>query len=417
MISVRTVEVRWSEALAKACAALGNCRQKLSSRAAGGPPVGPREEPRIRALDGLRGLMTIMVVISHFFAEVAHGFAALAFGWIAVTMFFVLSGFLVGRLILEKQDRANFFKVFYMRRVCRTLPVYVFCVTLVFLIMTALPQAPWLDAEVMFPLWSYLTFTQNFFMVATDSIGPHWLAPTWTLTVEEHFYLLAPALFFVVPRRWLFAVLALCALLVILFRALVFDAGLFSPMVCLTLLPGVGSGLLCGLMAGVAIKTEGIAWARYDQLLRGGPLALLVLTGALKVIDGDEGQVFNILSDTTVSAACALYILAVVRGAPEGKRLESRVLCFFGITSYSVYLTHLAVLGLMHGLILGTRPDIATASQIAVTVAALPVVVLVGWVFTRLVEEPITRYGRSFKWSAERRGIAPLQPAVAAAQA
>jgi peptidoglycan/LPS O-acetylase OafA/YrhL len=304
-----------------------------------------------------------------------------------------------------------------MRRVCRTLPVYFFCVTLVFLIIAALPGVAWVDAEVMFPLWSYLTFTQNFFMVATDSIGPHWLAPTWTLTVEEHFYLLAPALFFLVPRRWLFTVLALCAFFVIVFRALVFEAGFLSPMACLTLLPGVGSGLLFGLMAGVAIKTEGIAWERYDQLLRAGPLALLVLTGALKIVDGDQGQSFNILSDTTVSAACALYILAVVRGAPEGKRLESRVLCFFGNTSYSVYLTHLAVLGLMHGLILGAKPDIATASQIAVTVAALPVVALVGWVFTRLVEEPITRYGRSFKWSAERRRTVPLQPAVAAAQA
>ncbi len=415
MVSVRTVEVRLRGLWVRAGAALGACAQTPSSQAAAGRPANPREEPRIRALDGLRGLMTIMVVISHFFAEVAHGLAALSFGWIAVTMFFVLSGFLVGRLILEKQDRANFFKVFYVRRVCRTLPVYFFCVTLVFLIMTALPGAAWLDAGVMFPLWSYLTFTQNFFMVATDSIGPHWLAPTWTLTVEEHFYLIAPALFFLVPRRRLFAVFALCTILVIVFRALVFEAGLLSPMACLTLLPGVGSGLLCGLMAGVAIKTEGIAWERYDQLLRAGPLVLLLLTGALKVLDGEEGQAFNILSDTTVSAACALYILAVVRGAPEGKRLESRVLCFFGNTSYSVYLTHLAVLGLMHGAILGAKPDIATASQVAVTVAALPVVALVGWVFTRLVEEPITRYGRSFKWSAERRGGAALQPAIAAA--
>jgi peptidoglycan/LPS O-acetylase OafA/YrhL len=255
----------------------------------------------------------------------------------------------------------------------------------------------------MFPLWSYLTFTQNFFMVATDSIGAHWLAPTWTLTVEEHFYLIGPALFFLVPRRHPLAVLAAAAALTALYRFAAFEYGLVPELACLILLPGVASGLLFGLMAAVLMKTDGIDWPRYDLALRIGPLVLLIVTGALKLIDGDTGQSFNVLSDATVSAACALYIMAVVRGAPEGKRLESRVLCFFGRTSYSVYLTHLAVLGLMHGLLLGSRPDVATWSQLGVTFAALPLVVLVGWAFTRLVEEPITRYGRSFKWSEARR--------------
>ena len=50
-----------------------------------------------------------------------------------------------------------------------------------------------------FPLWSYLTFTQNFFMISTDSIGPRWLAPTWTLSVEEQFYIFAPLVFVLVP--------------------------------------------------------------------------------------------------------------------------------------------------------------------------------------------------------------------------
>jgi peptidoglycan/LPS O-acetylase OafA/YrhL len=61
------------------------------------------------------------------------------------------------------------------------------------------------------------------------------------------------------------------------------------------------------------------------------------------------------------------------------------------------------VLGLMHGLILGTKPDVATPSQWLVTVAALPVCTLVGWGMTRLIEEPITAYGRSWRWSPELR--------------
>ena len=68
-------------------------------------------------------------------------------------------------------------------------------------------------------------------------------------------------------------------------------------------------------------------------------------------------------------------------------------------------MTHLAVVGLMHGLILGSRPDLTTPAQWAVTLAALPVAVLVGWIGTKLVEEPITAYGRSWKWSKETRPV------------
>src|SRR5580658_5605354 len=59
-------------------------------------------ENRIVGLDGLRGLMTLFVVASHYFGEVRHGVAAMEVGWLAVKMFFALSGFLVGRLILER---------------------------------------------------------------------------------------------------------------------------------------------------------------------------------------------------------------------------------------------------------------------------------------------------------------------------
>jgi peptidoglycan/LPS O-acetylase OafA/YrhL len=56
-------------------------------------------------------------------------------------------------------------------------------------------SAPWVDADHAFPIWSYFTFTQNFFMAGMSGIGAHWLSPTWTLAVEEHFYLIVPFLF------------------------------------------------------------------------------------------------------------------------------------------------------------------------------------------------------------------------------
>ena len=373
--------------------------------AARATPLTPAAEPRIVALDGFRGLMTLVVLVSHYFAEVRHGFPGLALGWVAVQAFFVLSGFLVGRLILEKQDRANFFVVFYVRRFCRTLPVYLVCVTLVFSCVSIFGHAPWLDIRRPFPLWSYLTFSQNFFFVATNTIGPHWLAPTWTLAVEEQFYLFAPALFFVVPRRHLLSVLIASLVASVGFRSYVLLTGALPEMATSVLLPGIADTLICGLMAGLLLKTEGIDWNRYDLLLRIVPPVMLFATIGLVLMGGTSGKTFLIFCRLTVSIATASFLLSVVRGAPEAKRLTSRALCFLGRTSYSVYLTHLTVLGLAHGLILGTRPDLMTPAQWAVTLCCLPAALLLGWMGTKLVEEPITSYGRSWRWSKDTRPI------------
>jgi peptidoglycan/LPS O-acetylase OafA/YrhL len=69
------------------------------------------------------------------------------------------------------------------------------------------------------------------------------------------------------------------------------------------------------------------------------------------------------------------------------------------------------VLGLIHGFVLGAIPDLTTLPQLAVTIAAFPVAVFVGWALTKVVEEPITAYGRSWKWSEQRRERVAAEPA------
>jgi peptidoglycan/LPS O-acetylase OafA/YrhL len=88
----------------------------------------------------------------------------------------------------------------------------------------------------------------------------------------------------------------------------------------------------------------------------------------------------------------------IVRDLPEAQRFKSKFLCFFADISYATYLTHIAVLGLMHGLFLGTTPDIDTPAKIAVTLLALPAAFATGWAITRFVEAPFNAYGRSWKW-------------------
>jgi peptidoglycan/LPS O-acetylase OafA/YrhL len=368
----------------------------------------PAVEKRVVCLDGVRGLMTLMVLVSHYFGELPHGISSLMFGWLAVDMFFVLSGYLVGKLILEKQHNDNFFQVFYARRICRTLPIYFVCLAINVVLMGAI-SAPWTDFDGPFPLWSYFTFTQNFFMAATGGIGAHWLSPTWTLAVEEHFYLIVPFLFFIIPRRRIALVLAAIAVGALAVRAGVYEFLAQPGLTGLVLLPTRADVLTAGLLAAVAIKTETIPWPRIDYALRAAPIVLLTVAAALRLTDGETGHRFAIFGPMLVSAACAMFLLSLVRGAPEARRFHSKFLGFFNTTSYAVYLTHLPVLGLMHGLLLGSRPDIGTPAQWAVTFAAVPVCIAVSWLLTALVEKPLTNYGRSWTWSGR-----PREPRVAA---
>ncbi|PPQ40325.1 Peptidoglycan/LPS O-acetylase OafA/YrhL, contains acyltransferase and SGNH-hydrolase domains [Rhodoblastus acidophilus] len=353
---------------------------------------------RIPALDGLRGLMTLFVIVSHYYGEVPSGIGVLCVGWTAVLVFFVLSGYLVGRLIVEKMHAGNFLRVFYLRRVCRTFPTY-FTATLAILGLGWLLGDRWPDGAAPLPLWSYLVFLQNYFLIHVQSVGAHWLSPTWTLALEEQFYLVAPFLLMLTPRRaWLALMIGLSLVGLALRGHGVLHGDLAIAPVAL--LPTSADVLLAGMILAVLVKNDAIDWAKYQLHVRLTPILCMVLTFVLQKWDGSVvGPRFEIFGPFLMSIGAGAFILMLVKGAPEAPRFEGRVLRFFGNISYSVYLTHLAVLGLMHGLILGGLPDIGTPAQVAVTTAAFPVTVLLAWVMTKILEEPITEWGRRHRWA------------------
>ena len=160
---------------------------------------------RIEELDGIRGIAILMVLIWHligtrlFWVKEEHILFPLKewlkVGRTGVDLFFVLSGFLIGGIILDNYRKSNFLKVFWIRRCCRILPVLYLTVFAYFVSFNLLDHKtyPALFSPTL-PIWSYLTFTQNIFMAIEKHLGAKFLSVTWSLAIEEQFYIVAPLL-------------------------------------------------------------------------------------------------------------------------------------------------------------------------------------------------------------------------------
>ncbi|MDZ4808803.1 MAG: acyltransferase [Bacteroidota bacterium] len=139
------------------------------------------------ALDGLRGLAILLVVVYHNFGFINVFF----FGWLGVDLFFVLSGFLITDILLKTVGKKDYLRNFYIRRMLRIFPLYYLCLIL-FLIV--LPKTNlqfdvqyYIDHQVW--LWTYL---QNWIYTFQNPGQTNTLNHLWSLAVEEQFYLLWP---------------------------------------------------------------------------------------------------------------------------------------------------------------------------------------------------------------------------------
>lgn len=156
------------------------------------------------ALDGLRGLAILLVVIYHNFGFIEKYFF---FGWLGVDLFFVLSGFLITDILLKELGSRNFLRNFYIRRILRIFPLYYLCLILFLVLLprlnTNLNLRYYTDNQGW--LWAYL---QNWLYIFKNPDQTNTLNHLWSLAVEEQFYLLWPLVILLVrkPRYLLFFV-------------------------------------------------------------------------------------------------------------------------------------------------------------------------------------------------------------------
>ncbi len=145
-------------------------------------------------LDGVRAIAVFMVIFFHFFFELNLSplVTKIAnFGRTGVSLFFVLSGFLITRILIATKDSPKYFSSFYIRRSLRIFPLYYLFLALIFIILPLLSGKPFPPFNLQVYNWTYL---QNFALAFRwPHVSPRHL---WSLSVEEHFYLFWPLLIY-----------------------------------------------------------------------------------------------------------------------------------------------------------------------------------------------------------------------------
>lgn len=309
-------------------------------RRQGAPPDGTRASPSVVGyrpdLDGLRGVAILMVFAFH---NKAIGGRSLEAGFLGVDVFFVLSGFLITSLLLRENERRGTIdlRAFYFRRALRLLPALVLALLLAWLVISHIsPPGSWMD----FPksVVAVVGYAGNWFQHRLGLLGH-----TWSLALEEQFYLLWPPLLVVLlgrrmPRATLAGWLIFGALVLglgqLVWRDVVLSPFSRDPSIAIEKY-GRFAGLALG--ASVAVAPRLFSWTKHAHV------AVFALVGMGVVVA-------NPLS-TSTSRKVGIFVLTVSVALtighlvhnPEGglsKALSLPSLVGVGRVSYGLYLFH-----------------------------------------------------------------------------
>lgn len=358
-------------------------------------------DPYRRDIDGLRGVAVLSVILFHIDASLLPG------GFVGVDIFFVISGHLITLHILGEVEQGRFsLAEFYRRRIKRIIPAMLVVVACSLIVAQVLMIPSDAERVAESALWSIASIANLYFWLhhdtsyfaAASSEQP--LLHLWSLGVEEQFYLLWPLVLAWCYRgkrgHWLIAAGAMGVTISLTSAQFLFA---HDPSFVYYMLPTRAGELMIGaLVAAWIVKND--TWRGPLVALPGiALLGLFLIAGSLIWID--ESDVFPgwLAAPPTVGAALLILAGTYRRNLPTSKLLESRVLVWVGIVSYSAYLWHWPLLAFARYF----------GVDISLTVGAgvLAITFILAWATYRYVEQPGRRVNYGFLAVAGRMLAVP----------
>ncbi|HEY7120859.1 MAG TPA: acyltransferase [Tepidisphaeraceae bacterium] len=314
----------------------------------------PRVWSRIPALDGVRGVAALIVMIFHYYqalgppgsggAVARLAFGLTRFGGTGVDLFFVLSGFLITGILLSARGSPNAWTRFYMRRVLRIFPLY-YGALLGICVVALLVGCGWSGLRPTVWYWTYLQNVRGLLGGAGfEQSSFEWIAPIhfWSLAVEEHFYLFWPVVVLMVSTRRLPNVLWGIVAGSILSRGLLIATGHTSATFDFTLCRM--DALAFGALIAVYAAGDGAPVERLGRSARWATPALIVVAVPMYVLTSGRGlATVQFGKSTLIAALYAAALIVLLTGPREG--LLSRALSWgplraMGKYSYALYIFH-----------------------------------------------------------------------------
>ena len=356
----------------------------------------------IRELDGVRGLAVLMVLIWHYVncqgaAQLGTALEYFTNGtrlfWSGVDLFFVLSGFLIGGILIDNSEKPGFYRTFYIRRAARILPVYGLLLLLFFIYRASLDPGrfSWLFSDDI-PDFAYVSFTQNIFMGVHETFGGRFLGITWSLAVEEQFYLLLPLSLFLFGSSRLLAV-TICLALLAPFLRLAFPG--FSAVVNM---PFRMDSLLIGVVLAFAFRSVAfVSFVDRNRQLVWTCFFILLFGMGLMTMQ-NIGRKFCEPFVIAAFYAVLISLILLNRGSFVTAVFRTGFLVRLGMYSYGLYMYHQMVAGIIHGYFRGTAPSMATSYGVLLTFASLLITCVLAVASYHTYEAFFLSLGRQFKY-------------------
>jgi peptidoglycan/LPS O-acetylase OafA/YrhL len=335
-----------------------------------------------------------MVMAFHFVGH--HGEStrlvqAAVVGQTGVDLFFVLSGFLITRILLLSKDSPHFFRTFYARRTLRIFPLYYAFLVAFFFVLPAICKTRVTPLKGQIWAWCYLQNLPNTFPTLQSSGPGHF----WSLAVEEHFYLVWPILVFLLPRKHFTKMVYAVLIIAVLLRFLLLHLGIGVFYFTFTRMDSLGYGALLAVL----LSNDVIDPARYLYLFRSLLIVLAVLL--LPSFTLLSGSRLDWLQAVKLSLIPAFYfaLLGFCIVDPMARPLVALLslpwLRWLGAISYGLYVFHPTCFALVERFV-------APSSFALDVLLSFSLTILIAFLSFRFFESPLLRFKRYFHYETVR---------------